>query len=74
VAFIKTIAAKAFWPQSTLVPKPGRSSYELAKSLRPISLTSFFLKIMVDLHVKEGQLKNYPLNPIQESKPERQID
>jgi hypothetical protein len=28
------------------IPKPGRDSYELAKSFRPISLTSFFLKTM----------------------------
>jgi hypothetical protein len=50
------------------IPKPGRSSYELAKSFRPISLTSFLLKTMerlVGLHIKEGPLKDYPLNPMQ---------
>jgi hypothetical protein len=51
------------------IPKPGRSSYELAKSFRPISLASFFLETMemeklVDLHIKEGPLEDYPLNPM----------
>jgi hypothetical protein len=48
--------------------KPRRSSYELAKSFRPISLTSFLLKTeerLVDLHIKEGHIKNYLLNPMQ---------
>jgi hypothetical protein len=48
--------------------KPGRSTYELAKSFRPISLTSLLLKTMerlLDLHIKEGPIKNYPLNPMQ---------
>jgi hypothetical protein len=52
------------------IPKPERSSYELAKSFRPISLTSFLLKTMerlVDLHIKEGPLKDYPLNPMQQA-------
>jgi hypothetical protein len=52
------------------IPKPRRSSYELAKlAFRPISLTSFLLKTMeswpVDLHIKEGPLKDYLLNPMQ---------
>jgi hypothetical protein len=45
------------------IPKIGRSLYELAKSFRPISLTSFLLKTMkkmVDLHIKD-----YPLNLMQ---------
>jgi hypothetical protein len=47
------------------ITKPGRSSYELA--FRPISLTSFHLKTMerLDLHIKEGPLKDYLLNPMQ---------
>jgi hypothetical protein len=43
------------------IPKPGRDSYELAESFRPISLTSFFLKTMerlVDSFISAG-----PLNP-----------
>jgi hypothetical protein len=43
------------------IPKPGRSSYELAKSFRSISLTSFLLKTMerlVDLHILEGTLED----------------
>jgi hypothetical protein len=50
------------------IPKPGRSSYELAKSFRPISLTSFLLNTMerlMDLPIKERPLKDYPLNPMQ---------
>jgi hypothetical protein len=47
-----------------LIPKPGRDSYELAKSFRPISLTSFFLKTMerlVDSYIRAGQFKFFPL-------------
>jgi hypothetical protein len=43
------------------IPKPGRDPYEMAKSFRPISLTSFFLKTMerlVDSYIRAG-----PLNP-----------
>jgi hypothetical protein len=46
------------------IPKPGRDSYELAKSFRPISLTSFFLKTMerlVDSYIRAGPLKSFPL-------------
>jgi hypothetical protein len=46
-----------------LIPKPGRDSYELTKSFRPISLTSFFLKTMerlVDSYVRAGTLKSFP--------------
>jgi hypothetical protein len=38
------------------IPKPDRSSYELAKQFRAISLTSFLLKTierLVVLHIKE---------------------
>jgi hypothetical protein len=44
--------------------KPGRDSYELAKSFRPISLTSFFLKTMermVDSYIRARPLKSSPL-------------
>jgi hypothetical protein len=49
-------------------PNPERSSDELAKSFRPISLTFFLLKTMerlVNLHIKKGPLKDYPLNLMQ---------
>jgi hypothetical protein len=44
------------------IPKPGHDSYKLAKSFRPISLTSFFLKTMerlVDSNIKAGPLKSF---------------
>jgi ribonuclease HI len=50
------------------IPKPGRASYELAKSFRPISLTSFFLKTLerlIDLYIRTGPLKGYPLHEAQ---------
>jgi hypothetical protein len=46
------------------IPKPGCDSYELAKSFRPISLTSFFLKTiekLVDSYIRAGALKSFPL-------------
>jgi hypothetical protein len=46
----------------TFIHKPG--SYELAKSFRPISLTSFFLKTMarlVDSYIRAGPLKSFRL-------------
>jgi hypothetical protein len=46
------------------IPKSGRDSYELAKSFKPISLTSFFLKTMeklVDSYIRAGPLKSFPL-------------
>jgi hypothetical protein len=45
--------------------KPGCSLYELAKSFKPTSLTFFLLKRLVDFHIKEAPLKDYPLNPMQ---------
>jgi hypothetical protein len=48
-----------------LIPKPGRTSYELAKSFRPISLTSFLRKKMerlVDQSNRMGPLKRFPLD------------
>jgi hypothetical protein len=47
-----------------IIPKPGRTSYELARSFRPISLTSFVLKTMerlVDQSIRVGLLKRFPL-------------
>jgi hypothetical protein len=45
------------------IPKPGRDSYELANSFRPISLTSFFLKTMerLDSYIRAGPWKFFPL-------------
>jgi hypothetical protein len=46
------------------IPKPVRDSYELAKSFRPIRLTSFFLKTierLVDSYIRAGPLKSIPL-------------
>jgi hypothetical protein len=50
------------------IPKPGRESYELAKSFRPISLTSFLLKTLerfVEQSIRDGPLKKYPLHESQ---------
>jgi hypothetical protein len=50
-----------------MFPKLGKRR-ELAKSFRPIRLTSFLLKTMerlVDLRIKEGPLKDYPFNLMQ---------
>jgi hypothetical protein len=47
-----------------IIPKPGHTSYELARSFRPISLTSFVLKTMeklVDQSIRVGLLKRFPL-------------
>lgn len=54
------------WQQVKVVfiPKPGRSSYEEAKSHRPISLSSFLLKTlerMVDRQIREVALREIPL-------------
>jgi hypothetical protein len=46
-------------PLVIFIPKPGRDSYELAKSFRPISLTSFFMKTMERLMTEE--LKSFSL-------------
>jgi hypothetical protein len=46
------------------IPKPGCTSYELTKSFRPISLTSFLVKTMerlVDQSIGMGPLKRFPL-------------
>lgn len=47
------------------IPKPGRSSYQVAKAFRPISLTSFLLKTvekMVDRYLRDTSVLRYPLH------------
>ena len=47
------------------IPKPGRKSYDLAKSFRPISLSSYLLKTMerlVDRFIRDGPLLEHPLH------------
>ena len=49
------------------LPKPGKPSY-LAKSYRPVSLTSFLLKSMekmINLHIREDMETSYPLHHTQ---------
>jgi hypothetical protein len=49
----------------TFIPKPGELDYTGAKAYRPISLSSFLLKMMekiVDRHVRGGALKENPLH------------
>ncbi|KAG5683018.1 hypothetical protein PVAND_012328 [Polypedilum vanderplanki] len=54
------------WQQVRVVfiPKPGRASYDEAKSYRPISLSSFLLKTLerlVDWHIRRTTLSDRPL-------------
>ena len=47
------------------IPKPGRSDYTQAKSYRPISLTSFLLKVLerlCDRYIKDTALLKHPLH------------
>ncbi|KAL1446432.1 hypothetical protein WDU94_012296 [Cyamophila willieti] len=47
------------------IPKPGRKSYDEAKSFRPITLSSFILKTLeklVDNYVRETFLREKPLH------------
>jgi len=47
------------------LPKPGKTSYDLAKSFRPISLMSFLLKTLerlVDRYLRDGPLQDMPLH------------
>ena len=47
------------------IPKPGKDDYSLAKSFRPISLTSFMLKSLervVEKHIRVGVLPRSPLS------------
>lgn len=58
------------WRSVTVVfiPKAGRTTFDLAKSFRPISLTSFLLKTverMVDRYIRDGALTIMPLHPNQ---------
>jgi hypothetical protein len=49
----------------TFIPKPRKPDYTEAKAYCPISLSSFLLKMMeklVDRHIRDGALKNYPLH------------
>jgi hypothetical protein len=58
------------------IPKPSRDAYELAKSFRPMSLTSFFLKTMelVDSYIRPGgTVKILSAYGIAVCIPERQI-
>lgn len=54
------------WQQVKVIfiPKPGRATYDEAKSHRPISLSSFLLKTLerlVDWHVRTTSLRAMPL-------------
>nr|XP_034177372.1 uncharacterized protein LOC117602918 [Osmia lignaria] len=58
------------WRYSKVVfiPKPGKDNYDLAKSYRPISLTSFLLKTLerlVDRYIRDEVLASKPLHPSQ---------
>ncbi|XP_046145573.1 uncharacterized protein LOC123988859 [Osmia bicornis bicornis] len=58
------------WRYSKVVfiPKPGKHNYGLAKSYRPISLTSFMLKMLerlVDRYIRDEVLVSKPLHPSQ---------
>lgn len=49
----------------TFIPKPGKQSYDKVKSYRPISLMSFFLKILeklIDRRIRETNLIKNPLS------------
>jgi hypothetical protein len=49
----------------SFIPKPGKLDYTETKAYHPISLSSFLLKTMeklVDRHIREGKLKEYPLH------------
>jgi hypothetical protein len=55
------------WRQvkATFIPKPGILDYTKAKAYCPVSLLSFLLKTMkklVDRHIRDGALKEYPLH------------
>lgn len=52
----------------TFIPKPGKESYDVAKSFRPISLMSFLLKVLEKLIYKTVEstvLTKHPLNKAQ---------
>ena len=50
------------------IPKPGKETYDKAKSYRPISLTSFLLKTMeriIDRYLRDNTLTKYKIHPNQ---------
>ena len=50
------------------IPKPGRDSYAQAKSYRPISLSSFLLKLLerlIERHIRDETLSKQPLSRYQ---------
>ena len=52
----------------TFIPKPGKMDYTVAKSFRPISLTSFLLKgleKLVDRYLRDGPMATLPMHPRQ---------
>lgn len=52
----------------TFIPKDGKSSYDTAKSFRPISLMSFILKLLeklIDRNVRDHALMINPIDPDQ---------
>jgi hypothetical protein len=51
--------------KAMFIPKPGKHNYTEAKAYHPISLSSFLLKTMeklMDRHIRDGALKEYPLH------------
>jgi hypothetical protein len=49
----------------TFIPKPGKLDYTEAKAYRPISLSSFLLKILkklVESHIRDDSLREYLLH------------
>ena len=64
---LKTGTIPDLWKTANVVfiPKPGKDSYELPKSFRPISLTSFLLKTMekvIDYHLSDEKFRPYHKN------------
>ena len=53
------------WKEAKLIfiPKPGKSSYKVAKSWRPISLTNYLIKALEKLCVWESD-KALQTNPV----------
>jgi hypothetical protein len=52
----------------TFIPKPGKANYTKATAYRPISLSSFMLKMMekfVDRHIRDEILGLHPLHRYQ---------
>ena len=58
------------WREATVafIPKPGKTSYALAKSFRPICLTSFVMKTferLIDWYLKERVIPRFPFSKYQ---------